>query len=200
MFFFFNELKQRTLSFYLSKNNNEKRNDQRTGWTYVFLIIQHQFHLDGCIISNSSWFMEHHSFVSFYCNQGSFYLPIFSPYLVHKTYFSFQFHYIFLSFFNQSYWYLPIFPIVRIFIYFIALHILQSGLLVPAFIPWSSCCLSFLLYKHCEYPKISDTGVATFFLLNLYSLCMYNIYLYTCIYLRIKVHLYFLRAQLVCTN
>ena len=117
MFFFFNELKQRTLSFYLSKNNNEKRNDQRTGWTYVFLIIQHQFHLDGCIISNSSWFMEHHSFVSFYCNQGSFYLPIFSPYLVHKTYSSFQIHHIFLSFFNQSYWYLPIFPIVPIYIY-----------------------------------------------------------------------------------
>ena len=88
----------------------------------------------------------------------------------------------------------------HIYIYFIALHILQSGLLVPASIPWSSCCLSFLLYKHCEYPKISDTGVATFFLLNLYSLCMYNIYLYTCIYLRIEIHLYFLRTQLVCTN
>ena len=135
MFFFFNELKQRTLSFYLSKNNNEKRNDQRTGWTYVFLIIQHQFHLDGCIISNSSWFMEHHSFVSFYCNQGSFYLPIFSPYLVHKTYSSFQIHYIFLSFFNQSYWYLPISPIVPIYIYISLLFIFcnQGSWYLPLF-------------------------------------------------------------------
>ena len=106
----------------------------------------------------------------------------------------------FLSFFNQSYWYLPLFPIVPIFICISALHIFLSGLLVSASIPWPSCCLSFLLYKHCEYQKISDTGVATFFLLYLYSLCMYNIHLYTCIYLKIKVHLYFLRAQLVCKN
>ena len=177
-----------------------------------FLIIQHQFHLDGSIISNSSWFMKHHSFVSSYCNQGSFYLPIFSPYPVHKTYSSFPIHYIvfIFFFFNQSYWatylqsellsYLPLFPIVPIFICISALHIFLSGLLVSASIPWSSCCLSFLLYKHCEYQKISDTGVATFFLLYLYSLCMYNIHLYTCIYLKIKVHLYFLRAQLVCKN
>ena len=166
-----------------------------------FLIIQHQFYLDGSIVSNSSWFMKHHSSVSSYCNQGSFYLPIFSPYPVHKTYSSFPIHYIFFIFFSiRAIGTFPLFPIVPIFICISALHIFLSGLLVSASIPWSSCCLSFLLYKHCEYQKISDTGVATFFLLYLYSLCMYNIHLYTCIYLKIKVHLYFLRAQLVCTN
>ena len=101
-----------------------------------FLIIQHQFYLDGSIVSNSSWFMKHHSFVSSYCNQGSFYLPIFSPYPVHKTYSSFPIHYIFFIFFSiraigtylyslqfpysyvsvlfiffyQGSWYLPLFP------------------------------------------------------------------------------------------
>ena len=183
MFFFFNELKQRTLSFYLSKNNNEKRNDQRTGWTYVFLIIQHQFHLDGCIISNSSWFMEHHSFVSFYCNQGSFYLPIFSPYLPHKTYSSFQIHFLFIFFQSELLVPAHIPYSSHIYIYFIALHILQSGLLVPASIPWSSCCLSFLLYKHCEYPKISDTGVATFFFTkSLFPLYVQYIFIYLYIF------------------
>ena len=89
----------------------------------------------------------------------------------------------FYLFFNQSYWYLPIFPIVPIYIYFIALHILQSGLLVPASIPWSSCCLSFLLYKHCEYPKISDTGVATFFFTkSLFPLYVQYIFIYLYIF------------------
>ena len=75
------------------------------------------------------------------------------------------------------------FPIVPIYIYFIALHILQSGLLVPASIPWSSCCLSFLLYKHCEYPKISDTGVATFFFTkSLFPLYVQYIFIYLYIF------------------
>ena len=193
--------KQRTLSFYLSKNNNKMRNGQKTGWTYVFLLFNTNFiwMAPSYQIPHGLWNIIHLSPLIATRALSTFLYSLHILYIKHILVSRFII-YLFYLFFNQSYWYLPLFPIVPIFICISALHIFLSGLLVSASIPWSSCCLSFLLYKHCEYQKISDTGVAIFFLLYLYSLCMYNIHLYTCIYLKIKVHLYFLRAQLVCKN
>ena len=107
----------------------------------------------------------------------------------------------FLSFFNQSYWYLPISPIVPIYIYISLLFIFcnQGSWYLPLF-PGLHVASHFFFTSTVSIQKSVILVWQLFFLLNLYSLCMYNIYLYTCIYLRIKVHLYFLRAQLVCTN
>ena len=128
--------------------------------------------------------MKHNSFFSFHCNQGSLYPLIFLLYPVHKTYSIFLNHYIFFSSIRAiGTCPVPIFSIVPKFIFIMTLHIFQSGLLVPASIPWSSCCLSFLLYKHCEYPKISDTGVATFFFTkSLFPLYVQYVFIYLYIF------------------
>ena len=190
--------KQRTLSFYLSKNNNKMRNGQKTGWTYVFLLFN----------TNFIWMAP-----SYQIPHGLWNIIHLSPLIATRALstFLYSLHILYIKHILVS----------RFIISFLSYF--QSELLVPTSIPYSSHihmyqCSSYFSIRApgiCLYslvfmlPLISSLqalwvsknqwyGCGNFFLLYLYSLCMYNIHLYTCIYLKIKVHLYFLRAQLVC--
>ena len=102
--------KQRTLSFYLSKNNNKMRNGQKTGWTYVFLLFN----------TNFIWMAA-----SYQIPHGLWNIIHLSPFIATRA----------LSTFLYS---LHILYIKYILVSRFIISFFQSELLVPTSIPYSS--------------------------------------------------------------